>query len=134
MGSDIEVKAVLPSIIDRPVNRVDMPNADFQRWVAAIASTTWTPTIALLKLSSGTAEVISQRRSKPGCFTLQRPAVALSRFGFTPQQPVGKPDSGLVAGVIDLVRRPTGTYSLIAKTGGFLWLPILHCKQRSLSM
>ena len=30
----ITVNAVLPSIIDTPANRADMPNADFQRWVA----------------------------------------------------------------------------------------------------
>jgi len=29
----ITVNAVLPSIIDTPVNRADMPNADFSRWV-----------------------------------------------------------------------------------------------------
>jgi NAD(P)-dependent dehydrogenase (short-subunit alcohol dehydrogenase family) len=30
----ITVNAVLPSILDTPANRADMPNADFQRWVA----------------------------------------------------------------------------------------------------
>lgn len=30
----ITVNAVLPSIIDTPTNRADMPNADFSRWVA----------------------------------------------------------------------------------------------------
>ena len=30
---DITVNAVLPSIIDTPANRVDMPDADFSRWV-----------------------------------------------------------------------------------------------------
>ncbi len=29
----ITVNAVLPSIIDTPANRVDMPQADFDRWV-----------------------------------------------------------------------------------------------------
>jgi NAD(P)-dependent dehydrogenase (short-subunit alcohol dehydrogenase family) len=29
----INVNAVLPSIIDTPANRADMPNADFSRWV-----------------------------------------------------------------------------------------------------
>jgi NAD(P)-dependent dehydrogenase (short-subunit alcohol dehydrogenase family) len=29
----ITVNAVLPSIIDTPVNRADMPTADFERWV-----------------------------------------------------------------------------------------------------
>jgi NAD(P)-dependent dehydrogenase (short-subunit alcohol dehydrogenase family) len=31
--SGVTVNAVLPSIIDTPVNRADMPNADFDRWV-----------------------------------------------------------------------------------------------------
>jgi NAD(P)-dependent dehydrogenase (short-subunit alcohol dehydrogenase family) len=30
----INVNCVLPSIIDSPANRADMPNADFSRWVA----------------------------------------------------------------------------------------------------
>jgi NAD(P)-dependent dehydrogenase (short-subunit alcohol dehydrogenase family) len=30
----VRVNAVLPSIIDTPRNRVDMPNADFSKWVA----------------------------------------------------------------------------------------------------
>src|SRR6185369_4804087 len=30
----ITVNAVLPSTIDTPQNRADMPNADFSRWVA----------------------------------------------------------------------------------------------------
>ena len=30
----INVNAVLPSIIDTPANRRDMPQADFSRWVA----------------------------------------------------------------------------------------------------
>jgi NAD(P)-dependent dehydrogenase (short-subunit alcohol dehydrogenase family) len=29
----LDVNAVLPSIIDTPANRRDMPNADFSRWV-----------------------------------------------------------------------------------------------------
>ncbi len=33
----IQVNAVLPSIIDTPANRADMPNADFTRWVAPAA-------------------------------------------------------------------------------------------------
>jgi NAD(P)-dependent dehydrogenase (short-subunit alcohol dehydrogenase family) len=33
----INVNAVLPSIIDTPVNRADMPNADFTRWVEPAA-------------------------------------------------------------------------------------------------
>jgi NAD(P)-dependent dehydrogenase (short-subunit alcohol dehydrogenase family) len=38
-GQDITVNAILPSIIDTPVNRADMPDADFSQWVqpAAIA-------------------------------------------------------------------------------------------------
>lgn len=32
-GKDITVNAVLPSIIDTPVNRADMPDADFSQWV-----------------------------------------------------------------------------------------------------
>jgi 3-oxoacyl-[acyl-carrier protein] reductase len=31
---DVTVNAVLPSTIDTPLNRKDMPNADFNRWVA----------------------------------------------------------------------------------------------------
>ena len=30
----VTVNAVLPSIIDTPVNRADMPKADFSRWVS----------------------------------------------------------------------------------------------------
>jgi NAD(P)-dependent dehydrogenase (short-subunit alcohol dehydrogenase family) len=33
-GERITVNAVLPSIIDTPANRVDMPKADFSAWVA----------------------------------------------------------------------------------------------------
>jgi NAD(P)-dependent dehydrogenase (short-subunit alcohol dehydrogenase family) len=33
----ITVNAVLPSIIDTPANRAEMPNADFTRWVAPAA-------------------------------------------------------------------------------------------------
>lgn len=38
-GSTVTVNAVLPSIIDTPTNRADMPDADFSQWVqpAAIA-------------------------------------------------------------------------------------------------
>lgn len=38
-GQDITVNAILPSIIDTPTNRADMPDADFAQWVqpAAIA-------------------------------------------------------------------------------------------------
>jgi NAD(P)-dependent dehydrogenase (short-subunit alcohol dehydrogenase family) len=32
-GHDITVNAVLPSIIDTPANRADMPDADFATWV-----------------------------------------------------------------------------------------------------
>lgn len=32
-GSGINVNAVLPSILDTPRNRADMPDADFSRWV-----------------------------------------------------------------------------------------------------
>lgn len=31
--SGVTVNAILPSIIDTPVNRADMPTADFERWV-----------------------------------------------------------------------------------------------------
>lgn len=34
-GFDITVNAVLPSIIDTPANRKDMPKADFSKWVPA---------------------------------------------------------------------------------------------------
>ena len=30
----VAVNAVLPSIIDTPANRADMPDADFSKWVA----------------------------------------------------------------------------------------------------
>lgn len=33
-GHDINVNAVLPTIIDTPANRKDMPSADFSKWVA----------------------------------------------------------------------------------------------------
>lgn len=38
-GKDVTVNAILPSIIDTPTNRADMPDADFGQWVqpAAIA-------------------------------------------------------------------------------------------------
>jgi NAD(P)-dependent dehydrogenase (short-subunit alcohol dehydrogenase family) len=32
-GDDCTVNAVLPSIIDTPTNRADMPDADFSQWV-----------------------------------------------------------------------------------------------------
>lgn len=34
MKGKVRVNAVLPSIIDTPANRADMPNADFSTWVA----------------------------------------------------------------------------------------------------
>jgi NAD(P)-dependent dehydrogenase (short-subunit alcohol dehydrogenase family) len=34
---EITVNAVLPSIIDTPANRADMPDADFSRWVTTHA-------------------------------------------------------------------------------------------------
>jgi NAD(P)-dependent dehydrogenase (short-subunit alcohol dehydrogenase family) len=30
---DVNINAVLPSIIDTPVNRADMPDEDFSKWV-----------------------------------------------------------------------------------------------------
>ncbi len=32
----VNVNAVLPSIIDTPTNRADMPDADFAKWVAPV--------------------------------------------------------------------------------------------------
>lgn len=51
---DITVNAVLPSIIDTPANRADMPTADFAQWVkpAAVAD-------AILFLASPAARSIS---------------------------------------------------------------------------
>lgn len=53
-GSDITVNAILPSIIDTPTNRADMPDADFGSWVqpAAIAD-------VILFLASSAARGIS---------------------------------------------------------------------------
>ncbi len=36
-GQGVRVNAVLPSIIDTPANREDMPNADFSRWITPAA-------------------------------------------------------------------------------------------------
>lgn len=36
-SKDITVNAILPSIIDTPTNRADMPDADFSQWVTAQA-------------------------------------------------------------------------------------------------
>jgi NAD(P)-dependent dehydrogenase (short-subunit alcohol dehydrogenase family) len=36
-ASDITVNAVLPSILDTPANRAQMPDADFTRWVPPVA-------------------------------------------------------------------------------------------------
>ena len=33
-GQGINVNAVLPSMLDTPRNRADMPDADFSRWVS----------------------------------------------------------------------------------------------------
>lgn len=53
-GKDITVNAILPSIIDTPTNRADMPDADFGQWVqpAAIAD-------VILLLASPQARAIS---------------------------------------------------------------------------
>lgn len=53
-GKDITVNAILPSIIDTPTNRADMPGADFSQWVqpAAIAD-------VILFLSSPAARAIT---------------------------------------------------------------------------
>ncbi|MDO7836489.1 SDR family NAD(P)-dependent oxidoreductase [Sphingobium sp. HBC34] len=54
MGKDITVNAILPSIIDTPTNRADMPDADFGQWVqpAAVAD-------VILFLASPGARAIS---------------------------------------------------------------------------
>lgn len=53
-GQGITVNAILPSIIDTPTNRADMPDADFSTWVqpAAIAD-------VILFLSSDAARAIT---------------------------------------------------------------------------
>jgi NAD(P)-dependent dehydrogenase (short-subunit alcohol dehydrogenase family) len=53
-GGTVTVNAVLPSIIDTPVNRADMPDADFSQWVqpAALAE-------VILFLASPAARAIS---------------------------------------------------------------------------
>lgn len=53
-GRDVTVNAVLPSIIDTPANRADMPDADFSEWVkpAALAE-------VILFLASPAARSIS---------------------------------------------------------------------------
>lgn len=53
-GKDITVNAILPSIIDTPTNRADMPDADFRQWVkpATIAD-------AIVLLASPAARGIS---------------------------------------------------------------------------
>lgn len=53
-GKDITVNAILPSIIDTPTNRADMPDADFSQWVqpAAIAD-------VILFLASAQARAIT---------------------------------------------------------------------------
>jgi len=33
-GTGVRANSILPSIIDTPANRRDMPEADFSRWVA----------------------------------------------------------------------------------------------------
>ncbi|MFM5931750.1 MAG: SDR family NAD(P)-dependent oxidoreductase [Novosphingobium sp.] len=53
-GQGVTVNAILPSIIDTPTNRADMPDADFSQWVqpAAIAD-------AILFLASDKARAIT---------------------------------------------------------------------------
>jgi NAD(P)-dependent dehydrogenase (short-subunit alcohol dehydrogenase family) len=34
---DVNVNAILPSIIDTPTNRIDMPDADFSAWVSPVS-------------------------------------------------------------------------------------------------
>jgi NAD(P)-dependent dehydrogenase (short-subunit alcohol dehydrogenase family) len=50
----ITVNAVLPSVIDTPANRADMPDADYSKWVspAALAA-------VIVFLASGSAQVIT---------------------------------------------------------------------------
>lgn len=53
-GDDVTVNAILPSIIDTPTNRADMPDADMRQWVSpeAIAN-------VMLFLASPAARAIS---------------------------------------------------------------------------
>jgi NAD(P)-dependent dehydrogenase (short-subunit alcohol dehydrogenase family) len=40
-AKDIRVNAVLPTIIDTPVNRMDMPDADTSTWVKPASAVRW---------------------------------------------------------------------------------------------
>ena len=51
--SGINVNCVMPSIIDTPLNRNDMPDADFSKWVAPAALAD-----AILFLASDAARAI----------------------------------------------------------------------------
>jgi len=53
-GQKITVNAVLPSVIDTPANRTDMPNADFSAWVS-----TGSLANIILFLASGQAQDIT---------------------------------------------------------------------------
>ncbi|MCK9543815.1 MAG: SDR family NAD(P)-dependent oxidoreductase [Novosphingobium sp.] len=53
-GTSVTVNAILPSIIDTPTNRKDMPDADFSQWVQPVAVAD-----VILFLASGAARSVT---------------------------------------------------------------------------